>query len=322
MPSLCSQAGRASSHTLSASASTCTRQLLRPNYYQPRPAVTVARAAEKLNRYLHQPATVYHPQRRARTSIATQRPVPASLSLPNRRLISAPPRQDGGDHQPVKITRSIGLEWYDLSPQAKLRLLLNGEDGKWGWVIYRCTYKPELEGRWQSFKRAVVEHERTAIVKSDAPEILGKMDWVFVEGPALEGASREDLKPRFREWASNEAGSNLDHGRSDRGSRYSYFIQIDEEALRSIPGDGDNPSGTPTWRDIRQNGHVKVVQAWQDFPDSDIPKHQNPDNADEDKRDWIKMRPSMLTASFYLEFDNDENWHLQYYPPPGIRRYQ
>lgn len=227
MPSLYSRAGRASSHALSASAFISTPKLSRPNHHQAQPAVTVARATEKLNRYIDQRAAIYHPQRRARTPTATRRrPVPTSLSLSllNRRVMSSPPQHDGGHQQPVKITGSIGMEWYDLSPQAQLRWLLDGQDERWGWVIYRCTYKPELEGRLQSLKRAVVEHERTSIMESDAPEILGKMDWVFVDDPALEGASREELKPRFREWASNEAGSNLDHGRSNRGSRYSYFI--------------------------------------------------------------------------------------------------
>ncbi|KAK1768776.1 hypothetical protein QBC33DRAFT_533642 [Phialemonium atrogriseum] len=125
-------------------------------------------------------------------------------------------------------------------------------DSSWGWVIYRCTYAPELAARWETFKRLVDEKMREFVAQSDAPEIVDQLEWVFVDqDPELEGASLDKLKRRYRAWAREENQNlnyDIDHmpvGVS-RGSRYTYFIQVDEEALRSLPVDKGEVSNLTT----------------------------------------------------------------------------
>lgn len=212
--------------------------------------------------------------------------------------------QHAGSHGP---TKKIGMEWYDLSPEGKIQWLLNsGAEDKWGWVIYRCTYKPELDGHWKEFKRRIETQSRKLITESNAPEIAEKLDWAFVEDPELENASRDELKRRFREWARAEnPNCDIDNIRDGRGARYTYFIQVDEDALLSIAHAPRNP---------RDFGHVNIVRAWHDS----LPPEESTDQFDEaeDSEDWMKMQIDMMDAEFYIELDDDEAWYRFYCPPP------
>lgn len=218
----------------------------------------------------------------------------------SRPFMSSPPRPGSEEQQP-KVTRSIGgEEWEALSPEAKIKWLLGDDaDGKWGWVIYRCTYTPALDGQWEDFKRLVVEQTRKAVAESDAPEIADKLDWVFIEDPALEGASLDELKRRFRTWARAESPNwDIDNAPNGRGSRHTYFIQVDQDALSS--------------------GEVNIVRGWQD----PLPPEEAFEETGEpvDNEDWMKIQRSMLAPYFYVEMDNDEFWYAHYRPPShGVR---
>lgn len=109
-------------------------------------------------------------------------------------------------------------------------------DTKWGWVVYQTCYKPEFDSAWESVKSATEKTARLRVAKSDAPGVADKMDWVFVaDREDLDGASREELKRRFRDWTRAEnPGWNIDKESHGRGLRYSYFLQVDEPALVSI----------------------------------------------------------------------------------------
>jgi hypothetical protein len=200
------------------------------------------------------------------------------------------------------------MEWYDLSTERKIQWMLSHGDRKWGWVIYRCTYKPGFDSHWDAFKRRLNKKMCEDIAKSDAPDIADKMDWVVIEDPSLEGASLDELRRRFREWAraGNEGHSNFDVDNPGegacRGSRYTYFIQVDEGIA---------------------NGQVNIVRAWPyPSPPEDMEEaeadHQPGKADDMDEEGWMKMRADMVDPYFYVELDNDENWYAYYTPPPGV----
>lgn len=207
------------------------------------------------------------------------------LSLPN----------NSGPEQP---TASIGMEWEDLSSERKIQWLLNNAgDSKWGWVVYRSCYKPEFDTAWESVKSVTEETARQRVATSDAPDIADKMDWVFVEDREnLDGASREKLKRRFRVWARAEnPGWNVDEEKYGRGSRYTFFIQVDEAALRSIAtGDG--------------RPYVNIVRGWEDAATAE----------GADGEDWMKIQTDALNLGFYVELNNDEASYTVYTPPDGI----
>ena len=71
---------------------------------------------------------------------------------------------------------------------------------KWGFVIYRCTYKNDQD--WARFKQLVHDRTKQLIAESDTPEIADSLEWTFVEERAtLDGASRPQLRERFNTWA-------------------------------------------------------------------------------------------------------------------------
>ncbi|KAK7953103.1 hypothetical protein PG988_013797 [Apiospora saccharicola] len=228
---------------------------------------------------------------------------------------------------------TMGMEWYTLSTARRIQFLLNQRgDSRWGWAVYRCSYDPKLDHRWDNFKRLIVAAAKRDIIagssNDDAPEVAEKQDWHFVEDPALEGASREDLKGRFRQWARAEAardGRRLDESAAPsdiygRGSRYEYFIQVDEEALRSLPEDlGDHPEEvTPDRLDLG-SGHVNIVRAWADGTTSTTEEGETLDwygGSPGDAEDWMKIRASMVAPYFYVELDSPEAWWPHFTPPP------
>ncbi|KAL6838120.1 hypothetical protein V8C40DRAFT_231633 [Trichoderma camerunense] len=202
-------------------------------------------------------------------------------------------------------SRSIGMEWYDLSDERKIQWMLNSgsSEQKWGWVIYRCSYKPELQSTWESFKDLVEKRTRKKIAESDAPDIADKLDWVFVEDHKLEGASLDELKHRFRAWARSEVqgGYDIDTTSHNRGSRHTYFIQVDEAALLSLVGGSSN-------------GYVNIVRGW---VDSLPPKEATDEFGDAiDIEDWMKIQADMVAPYFYVNLENEEAWYAHYSPPP------
>lgn len=193
-----------------------------------------------------------------------------------------------GARAPEKPRGSIGMEWYDLSPERQIKWLLgSNKNAKWGWVIYRCCYKPELDTTWDIFKRLLHKESYDSIAESDAPEIANNLDWLIVEDPALEGLSHNELKPRFRDWVRAEADYNVDGPEGSRHSRHEYFVQVDEAALLSFL-DHRGVRANPT--------HVNLVRAWAD----PLPEEEATDElGDEvDGEDCMRIEATMVAPYF------------------------
>ena len=110
--------------------------------------------------------------------------------------------------------------------------------GKWGWVIYRTSYKDDAA--WDRFQRYVNEWSREALKEDGASALVsGAVDWTFVSDPALAGASREQLRERFHEWRKTAIWAenprmHLLQTSGDIPQRYVCFVQVDEDALNSV----------------------------------------------------------------------------------------
>ncbi|KAK2013708.1 hypothetical protein LZ32DRAFT_604225 [Colletotrichum eremochloae] len=211
--------------------------------------------------------------------LKSQQPQNRAPSASRRPFMSSAARTNPQEQQqPSSIS---GSDWERLSPEAKIQWL--GDD-KWGWVVYRCSYGREFDGAWDDLKRRIIQGAREAIAKSDAPGIVETMDFVFVEDPALEGASVGELRRRFQTWARNDraaAGVDMDdETQGSRGSRYEFFLKVDGEGL---------------W-----NGHVGLVQGWTPSPGD---------------QDWMKVRTSAVMPALYVKLDNPEVWYAYYTPP-------
>ncbi|KAL6904757.1 hypothetical protein GGI43DRAFT_398023 [Trichoderma evansii] len=224
--------------------------------------------------------------------------LPAHISTFNRSFMSS------SSH---KQTASIGMEWYDLSAERKIQWMLNSRDTEWGWVIYRCTYKPELQGARESLKNLVEYRTRKSIAESDKLDIAEKLDWVWVEDPELEGTSLGELKRRFKAWVRTDTqGSNYDMGATpcENVSRYTYFIQIDEDSLVSCLREAS----------VDLYGrHLNIVRGWAGSLSEGI------DESSEAlvTEDWMKIQASMMEPSFYADL-HDDTWYALYSRPPRV----
>jgi hypothetical protein len=135
--------------------------------------------------------------------------------------------------------------------------------------------------------------------KSDAPEVADKLEWTFVEDrAALDGASRTQLRERFKQWAAQAIFTEQPRAQAQAQEdptfgipRYDYFIQVDEEALQSVLAAPKN--------DISGKGFVNFVDArWKPlgdrYSDNDDEKFDPIDGCTEENVGWIRIAAMMI----------------------------
>ncbi|KAI7483805.1 hypothetical protein KC351_g4901 [Hortaea werneckii] len=213
------------------------------------------------------------------------------------------------------------------SPQ---RIVLNTlehmKHDKWGFVIYRCTYRDDAA--WDRFKHIVFENTRKEMQASDAPQLADKLEWTFVEDrTALDGASRVELRKRFNQWAAQAYPTEQPRAQAQSQEaptfgipRYNYFIQVDEEALQSVLAAPKNdPSGV---------GFVNFVDArWtpmgDQYSDNEDDRFESIDGCTEENVGWMGIATMMIDSEWYdAAFDfAGGGWYVYYLRPPKVVLY-
>jgi hypothetical protein len=216
-----------------------------------------------------------------------------------------------------------------------LNTLHRAKHDKWGFVIYRCTYASDTA--WARFKFILLNRLRAEMRDSpDAPELAACLAWTFIEDrETLDGASRSALRERFKAWAADAIVSEnprcADSTQKDPRAyfgvpRYSYFVQIDEEALQSVLEAADSNLGH-YWPEA----YVNFVDArWRPFGDRYFDDGYEPDEDEilepidgcaEENVGWFRVQVStVLSAEFYdavVDFPGG-TWHVFYRRPPEI----
>ncbi|KAM3497119.1 hypothetical protein MY10362_009517 [Beauveria mimosiformis] len=198
---------------------------------------------------------------------------------------------------------------------------------KWGWVIYRCTYGDDAA--WERFKELVARQTRkdlTSSPYSDAPpvppprSVVDGVDWRFVSDPALQGASKEALRERFRAWVAKDR-SDPPARPGYMSSRHSHFVQVDEASLRSVVNDDDPDVWKSGWVNL-----VRCVEGLDYNPSLEWEAAQGKYRKELDENgeeyipeDWIMLAASSLTPSFYGSLNTmSENWYMYYSQPPNL----
>jgi hypothetical protein len=203
---------------------------------------------------------------------------------------------------------------------------------KWGFVIYRCTYKDDQA--WDRFKQIICESTRTIMQSSDAPEVANGLEWTFVEDRAtLDGASRSQLRERFRQWAPQAIITEQprDQARFNPNAtfgvpRYHYFVQVDEQALESVLAAPEV--------DLQGAGFVNFVDSrWKPLGDRYYDDGDEPDDDEvldpidgctEENVGWMRITAgTMANTEFYdAAADFAEGaWYAFYRRPPGVLVY-
>lgn len=107
---------------------------------------------------------------------------------------------------------------------------------KFGFVIYRCTYSDDAA--WTDLL-SLIQREAQETIKELGPgrDWLGThLEWTIVEDPTLDGATQEQVKTRFDEWADSVV-EEYERTSTDnvRGlPRFNFCVFVDEKCLASL----------------------------------------------------------------------------------------
>jgi hypothetical protein len=201
-------------------------------------------------------------------------------------------------------------------------LQLSKED-KWGWVIYRTTYKDDAG--WERFKGYVNAWSRDALSKPEEqdapPAVLSAMDWTFVSDPAtLDGASRQQLRHRFRDWrdtAIQAENPRRDPVDTNWSQRYLFFVRVDEDSLNSVlEGNGE----------FLDSGWVHLIRCDEKLDFGRLLEHKDgeldrdlspvPEHGDDG---WMMISGHMINGEFYESLGTAiEYWDAFYESPPSV----
>ena len=146
---------------------------------------------------------------------------------------------------------------------------------RWGFVIYRCTYGND--DAWASFMRHLNQRTKQHVLTDtyDSPNLAGSLDWNVQEDQSLDGASKDEVRRRFKQWVASSARaefpSDLDADKTRflpiENPRYNYCIHVDRASLNSVVKHASQPDQP----DLKKRGWVNLIRAdesW-DYPDFD-----------------------------------------------------
>ncbi|KAM7216066.1 hypothetical protein V8F06_008539 [Rhypophila decipiens] len=119
---------------------------------------------------------------------------------------------------------------------------------KWGFLVYRTTYSPSSQARFDAYITALRSHITFALEVHgyNTDSVLRRsFDLTVVEDPAtLDGANKPTVQRIFREWVTSRSverdGPGVDFGDAEGKDlkalvpRYRMCLFVDEECLRSI----------------------------------------------------------------------------------------
>lgn len=211
---------------------------------------------------------------------------------------------------------------------------------RWGFVIYRCTYGDDVA--WSRF----LDHlnKRKDYVLEDCyctPELAASIDWNVQEDPALDGASKDEVRRRFKQWVASDAcrtefPADMDASRLQcllaENPRYNYCIHVDADSLDSVINRGPPPT-EPDMENISYVNLIRADDAWEalDFDRCDWSRRKLVPDQEEDPFDegepevegsrlsdvgWMKVSPDGLVPGVYDILTRSAMWDVFYCRPP------
>ncbi|KAI6840176.1 hypothetical protein KC342_g3003 [Hortaea werneckii] len=218
--------------------------------------------------------------------------------------------------------------YADMTLPTPYRNIVDGlsksKEEKWGFVIYRCTYKDDRD--WERFKATVHRRTQEDMADSDVPEVANFLEWTFVDDrESLEGASKDYLRARHKAWAAKAFRAENPRALYDTsdGPRYRYFIQVDEEALQSV-------LSAPEC-DMLGEGYVYFVDSQREPMGEGEDEDEDEDECEEDRETfdpiegcaeenvgWMKLAAVMIDATWYDTSSGFAygGWYAFYKRPP------
>lgn len=188
---------------------------------------------------------------------------------------------------------------------------------KWGWIIYRCTYKDE--SAWNRFKQSLLAQTEAYMARpEDPPAAAGSHELIFVEDrDSLDGVSINQLRVVFKQWraqASVVEQPRVQDNLSLYYSQHRYFVQVDEQSLQDLQDwgwDGGSVNFVDAdWRSLRER--LPTDQLTDDYF-----AFEPIDGCTEEDVGWMKIAGPMIGEHFYEDMCPDL-WYVYYRRPHEI----
>ncbi|KAG8625401.1 hypothetical protein KVT40_007152 [Elsinoe batatas] len=207
-----------------------------------------------------------------------------------------------------------------MSSDAEYAREIVEDEGVWGFVVYRCSYKSD--GEWLRFLQILNDNVRESLEADDEEylDLMDTLDWAVQETPELEGASKEEIRRRFRDWASEHADLS--------SPRSSFCIMVDQDCIDATLG-----APAPPEYDSEHKAFVYIIDKnWRQrhYEDNvDGASGGGKDPADEgfdpldgcrmDDVGWMKLAVSHVAPRAFSILD-DPGWEGAYRRPPKVVR--
>ncbi|KAH6644554.1 hypothetical protein C7974DRAFT_383794 [Boeremia exigua] len=108
-----------------------------------------------------------------------------------------------------------------------IRNRLEGEPGsKWGFVIFRCTYKSD--DKWRLFMEYFKTMVQAKLAREELSDCFSHLDWSVQEDPGYEGMQIDEIRTKFQQWIASGAE------RDDGSARFMACLRVDEIDVDSV----------------------------------------------------------------------------------------
>ncbi|KAF2224011.1 hypothetical protein BDZ85DRAFT_95913 [Elsinoe ampelina] len=209
-----------------------------------------------------------------------------------------------------------------MSSDAEYAREIVEEEGVWGFIIYRCSYKSDDE--WSRFLKILNDHVRESLEADDEDylDLMDTLDWAIQEKPELEGASKELVRRRFHEWASKH--SELSSPRAN------FCVMVDQDCIDATlaapaPPEYDSENKAfvyiidKNWRQKYFDGSYedKVDRAAEGERQAADEGFDPLDGCRMDDVGWMKLAISHVAPRAFSILD-DPGWEGVYRRPPVV----
>ncbi|KAI5238796.1 hypothetical protein E4T43_07166 [Aureobasidium subglaciale] len=204
----------------------------------------------------------------------------------------------------------------------------------WGFIIYRCTYGGD--NAWAQFIHHIKQRTIDSFHRQDDAQILvPRLDIPVIEDPALEGASKSDIRRRFKEWvninARLECTAAISAGQFQtllrEIPRFNFCIHVDAEVLDAVIRRGPSLDETMATVDepMRTGLGTNTTRQHPIVGMKDTKRTRTLSTKDENEEEiegcklydvgWMRVSVEDLMPRTYGNLIDINSWELYYHQP-------
>lgn len=208
---------------------------------------------------------------------------------------------------------------------------------KWGFVIYRCTYGDN--DAWDRFMTHM-NARKDAVVRDfyGDEDLAQRLDWSVQQDVSLEGASKDEVRTRFRRWVATNGRAESSRGDEEyqlssllwENPRFKYCVHVDAASMASVLA--GPPPTEPDMKNVSYVNLIRADEAWD--AERDPNDFEHPEQSDEAEKEirndegepelegstmydvgYMKVSVDGLVPSVYELLVNDRMWDVSYVRP-------